>query len=200
MMIADDIKKLLKGTIDEKLEVIERRTNERMKTFLNTQEVPKEFETVVYEVSLKRFNRIGQEGMQSYSQEGLSMAFPDSDFSEYQNEIDEFKRKDQEELYKPKRGRFKSKYDPDLGEWVEGKPERTRTEANVTDIGTDRSVTIFGSVEEGVKVIRTQSLFSIPTFDYIEIEGKTWQQKTARNPAYRNSLIVQEVVPDEGTT
>lgn len=107
MMIADDIKKLLKGTIDEKLEVIERRTNERMKTLLNTQEVPKEFETVVYEVSLKRFNRIDQEGMQSYSQEGLSMAFPDSDFSEYQNEIDEFKRKDQEELYKPKRGRFK---------------------------------------------------------------------------------------------
>lgn len=104
MMIADDIKKLLKGTIDEKLEVIERRTNERMKTLLNTQEVPKEFETVVYEVSLKRFNRIGQEGMQSYSQEGLSMAFPDSDFSEYQNEIDEFKRKGQEELYKPKRG------------------------------------------------------------------------------------------------
>lgn len=78
-----------------------------MKALLNTQEVPKEFETVVYEVSLKRFNRIGQEGMQSYSQEGLSMAFPDSDFSEYQNEIDEFKRKDQEELYKPKRGRFK---------------------------------------------------------------------------------------------
>ncbi|MDU4834602.1 MAG: phage head-tail connector protein, partial [Enterococcus faecium] len=92
---------------DEKLEVIERRTSERMKTLLNTQEVPKEFETVVYEVSLKRFNRIGQEGMQSYSQEGLSMAFPDSDFSEYQNEIDEFKRKDKEELYKPKRGRFK---------------------------------------------------------------------------------------------
>ncbi|EOA3444921.1 phage head-tail connector protein [Enterococcus hirae] len=107
MTIAEDIKKLLKGTIDEKLEVIERRTKERMKTLLNTQEVPKEFETVVYEVSLKRFNRIGQEGMQSYSQEGLSMAFPDSDFSEYQNEIDEFKRKDQEELYKPKRGRFK---------------------------------------------------------------------------------------------
>ncbi|MGC2935899.1 phage head-tail connector protein, partial [Enterococcus faecium] len=58
-------------------------------------------------LSLKRFNRIGQEGMQSYSQEGLSMAIPDSDFSEYQNEIDEFKRKVQEELYKPKRGRFK---------------------------------------------------------------------------------------------
>lgn len=93
-----------------------------------------------------------------------------------------------------------SKYDPDLGEWVEGKPERIRTEANATDIGTDRSVTIFGSVEEGAKVIRTQPLFSIPAFDYIEIEGKTWQQVTARNPTYRNSLIVQEVVLDEGTT
>ena len=31
MTIAEDIKKLLKGTLDEKLEVIERRTNERMK-------------------------------------------------------------------------------------------------------------------------------------------------------------------------
>ncbi|EMW5544986.1 hypothetical protein AAFB30_002663 [Enterococcus faecium] len=93
-----------------------------------------------------------------------------------------------------------SKYDPDLGEWVEGKPERTRTEANVTDIGTDRSVTIFGSVEEGAKVIRTQPLFSIPEFDYIEFEGKTWQVTTARNPSFRNSLIVQEVIVDESTS
>ncbi|EOH38808.1 hypothetical protein [Enterococcus faecium] len=93
-----------------------------------------------------------------------------------------------------------SHYDPDLGEWIEDEPTITATEANVTDLGTNRSVAIFGSVEEGAKVIRTQPLFSIPTFDYIEIEGKTWQQTTARNPAYRNSLIVQEVVLDEGTT
>lgn len=93
-----------------------------------------------------------------------------------------------------------SKYDPDLGEWVEGKPERTRTEANVTDIGTDRSVTVFGSVKEGAKVIRTQPLFSIPEFDYIEFEGKTWQVTTARNPSFRNSLIVQEVIVDESTS
>ena len=44
--------------------------------------------------------------MQSYSQEGLSMAFPDSDFSEYQDEIEEYKNKELEEFYKPKRGRF----------------------------------------------------------------------------------------------
>ena len=90
--IANDVKKLLNGSLDEKLEIIERRT--------------KSFDSVVYEVTLKRFNRIGQEGMQSYSQEGLSMAFPDSDFSEYQDEIEEYKNKEIEELYKPKRGRF----------------------------------------------------------------------------------------------
>jgi hypothetical protein len=34
------------------------------------------------------------------------MAFPDSDFSEYESEIDSFKRKDDEDLYKPKQGGF----------------------------------------------------------------------------------------------
>ena len=105
MTIAEDIKKLLKGTLDEKLEVIERRTNERMKTLLNTQEVPKEFETVVYELSLKRFNRIGQEGMQSYSQEGLTMAFPDSDFSEYEKQINDYLNEEKEVQYKKLRGK-----------------------------------------------------------------------------------------------
>ena len=104
--IANDVKKLLNGSLDEKLEIIERRTKDRLQNILNVTELPKSFDSVVYEVTLKRFNRIGQEGMQSYSQEGLSMAFPDSDFSEYQDEIEEYKNKEIEELYKPKRGRF----------------------------------------------------------------------------------------------
>lgn len=107
MVIKDDVKKLLSGSTDDKLEVIERRTRERLASLLGVSVIPDSLEYIVFDVTNKRFNRVGQEGMQSYSQEGLSMAFPDSDFSEYQNEIDEFKRKDQEELYKPKRGRFK---------------------------------------------------------------------------------------------
>ena len=44
--------------------------------------------------------------MQSYSQEGLSMVFPDSDFSEYRREIDEFK--DQEKgLLGPRKGKVR---------------------------------------------------------------------------------------------
>ncbi len=107
MAIKDDVKKLLSGSTDDKLEVIEKRTRERLASLLGVSVIPDSLEYIVFDVTNKRFNRVGQEGMQSYSQEGLSMAFPDSDFSEYQNEIDEFKRKDQEELYKPKRGRFK---------------------------------------------------------------------------------------------
>ena len=33
-----------------------------------------------------------------------------------------------------------SHYDSDLGEWVEKEPTRTVFSANITDIGTDRSV------------------------------------------------------------
>ncbi|HFO0430191.1 TPA: hypothetical protein ACHIGN_000184 [Enterococcus faecium] len=90
-----------------------------------------------------------------------------------------------------------SKYDPDLGEWVEGKPERTRTEANVTDIGTDRSVTIFGDIRQGAKVIRTMPLFVVPEYDRILYEGKTYKDVTTRTPALRNSIIVQEVASNE---
>lgn len=86
-----------------------------------------------------------------------------------------------------------SHYDPELGEWVDGEAKRTGTVANVTDLGTERSVKVFGDVREGAKVIRTMPLFSLPEFDHIEIDGKTFKETTARNPSGRHSLIVQEV-------
>lgn len=104
MVIKDDVKKLLSGSTDDKLEVIERRTRERLASLLGVSVIPDSLEYIVFDVTNKRFNRVGQEGMSSYSQEGLSMAFPDSDFSEYASEIDDFKRKDDEELYKPRKG------------------------------------------------------------------------------------------------
>lgn len=93
-----------------------------------------------------------------------------------------------------------SYYDPDLGEYVQGENKETGTSANVTDLGTERSVKIFGDVKQGAKVIRTLPLFAIPKFDYIRFDGKTWQVVTHREPQERNSFIVQEVTVDESAT
>ena len=103
--IKGDVKKVLNGSIDDRLDVIERRTKERICVLLGVSAVPQIFEHIVYEVATKRFNRIGNEGMQSYSQEGLSMTFPDSDFDEYVREIAEFKDKEKG-LLGPKKGGF----------------------------------------------------------------------------------------------
>ncbi|WP_314209502.1 phage head-tail connector protein [Vagococcus salmoninarum] len=100
MSVLDDVKKLLSGQTDEQLEVINRRTTERVVSLIGLEsdnekykEVIAAVDTIIYEVSLKRFNRIGNEGMQSYSQEGLSISFPDSDFDEYKDEISRWRKK-----------------------------------------------------------------------------------------------------------
>lgn len=106
MSIKDDVKTLLTGDVDKQLEVIETRTQERLKQLLGgLEDVPTQLEYIVVDVSIKRFNRISNEGMQSYSQEGLSMTFPESDFDEYLKEIEAWKHKDDDDLYKPKRGK-----------------------------------------------------------------------------------------------
>lgn len=92
-----------------------------------------------------------------------------------------------------------TRYDPDLGEWIEAEPIKTVMVATVTDLGTTRSVEIFGDIEQGAKVIRTAPLVVLPEFDYIEFDGKHWKLVTHRAPSMRNTLIVKEVVVDEGT-
>ena len=91
MAVLDDVKTLLNGNKDDKLDVIERRTTERLCGLCDAEEIPPKLEFILFEVTMKRFNRIGNEGMTSYSQEGLTMAFPDSDFDEYSSEISAWK-------------------------------------------------------------------------------------------------------------
>lgn len=89
-------------------------------------------------------------------------------------------------------------YDTDLGEWIEKEPIVTETIANVTDLGTTRSVELFGDIKQGAKVIRTQPLFCIPkNWQYIKIDDKTYVLTTERQPQNRNSLIVEEVAISE---
>jgi hypothetical protein len=73
--VLNDVKLLLGlQTDDEKLDTIVRLTESRLKTLLSVQIIPDELEYIITEVSIKRFNRIGSEGVQTHSVEGESMS------------------------------------------------------------------------------------------------------------------------------
>lgn len=106
MSVTDDIKTLISGSVDDKLKVIERLTRDRLSVLMGIVGIPSEYEYIVSDVTLKRFNRIGNEGMTSYSQEGESISFPDSDFEEYMAEITEFKHLD-DDSYGARKGKVR---------------------------------------------------------------------------------------------
>ena len=61
------------------VEVIYNNIAERLLHRIKDTEVPAELEYIVDEATIRRFNRIGSEGMKSESVEGHSVTFDDSD-------------------------------------------------------------------------------------------------------------------------
>lgn len=59
----------------------------RLKTLLGGITPPESMDYIILEVAVKRFNRIGSEGISSHSVEGESLSFVDSDFDEFADEI-----------------------------------------------------------------------------------------------------------------
>lgn len=68
---------------DEVLKTIEELTLMQFSALSGSEDVPDNLDFIVVEVMVKRFNRLGSEGMASQSVEGLSMSFEQSDFEEY---------------------------------------------------------------------------------------------------------------------
>lgn len=91
--VTDTQKELLKNIV----ELVE----ERLKSYLpkKYQEIPQKLNYIVIEVSIKRFNRVGSEGMQSESVEGHSATYFAKDFDEYLEDIDRFLMEDDEDGY-----------------------------------------------------------------------------------------------------
>lgn len=75
----------------------------RFKLGLNASDAfPSELDWVALEVCVRRFNRLKNEGMSSYSQEGESITFQSDDFNDFQKDIDEWKANNNSKHVKPK--------------------------------------------------------------------------------------------------
>ncbi len=86
MMIIEQVKALLgisDDLQDNLLSVIQDMTEAHFKAYSNQDTIPGDLQYIIVEVMVKRFNRIGSEGMKSQKVEGLSMEFSVDDFLEY---------------------------------------------------------------------------------------------------------------------
>ena len=82
-------------SFDETLGLIIDNTNLQLKFKLGlkpTEMVPTELAYIPMEVCVKRFNRLKNEGMTSYSQEGETISFNSNDFDDFLDDIAEWKK------------------------------------------------------------------------------------------------------------
>lgn len=75
---------------DERLNLILKNTGQQLKVKLGGIDPPESLDYIILEVSIKRFNRIGSEGLSSHTFEGESLAFVDDDFNSFSEDIQSF--------------------------------------------------------------------------------------------------------------
>ncbi|MBS9335003.1 phage head-tail connector protein [Fructobacillus sp. M1-13] len=75
---------------DDVIQTLELMTRDQLAMMVDEQTVPQKLEPIVKNVVLARFNRLGNEGYSSYSQEGESISYPSSDFDEYSSTISRY--------------------------------------------------------------------------------------------------------------
>ena len=96
-MELSDLKTMLQIKDDKRddiLNLIVKNTTQALEFKLGlkvSEKVPKQLDYIALEVAIKRYNRLANEGMSSYSQEGESITFSANDFDEFMNDIDAWK-------------------------------------------------------------------------------------------------------------
>jgi hypothetical protein len=89
----EKVKKLLglkDNDKDDLLTSIINLVSDRLKLKIGAKSIPEELEYIVVEVSVSRFNRIGNEGMDSYTQTEESISYGNI-FADYEDEIEDWK-------------------------------------------------------------------------------------------------------------
>lgn len=87
---------------DDLLNLIITMTEQQFILFFKLDEVPVEYDFIILEVAIKRFNRIGNEGMETVSVEGHSIKFSTYDFNEYAHYFE-----NEEEMHTRKPGKVR---------------------------------------------------------------------------------------------
>jgi hypothetical protein len=72
---------------DSLLKLIVSSATARLKTLLGGLEPTEELDYIILDVCIRRFNRIGSEGMESHTVEGESITFSASDFAGFEDDI-----------------------------------------------------------------------------------------------------------------
>ena len=89
----DDLKTMLQLTTDKHdalLKLIIKNTKQALSFKLSLSEdesIPEDLAFIALEVCVRRYNRISNEGMASYSQEGQSITFNSPDFDDFMDDI-----------------------------------------------------------------------------------------------------------------
>ena len=89
-MLLNRVKILLGISENDELvhEIIEL-TKDKILNYINKTELPYELEFVLVELAIKRYNRIGSEGISSESIDGKSVSYED-DFESYKHHLDDY--------------------------------------------------------------------------------------------------------------
>ena len=77
------------------------------------------------------------------------------------------------------------------GDYEVGQTEKQEVFANVTNLGLEQVMTMFGSLDVDAKTVRIQEKYDAP-FDFIEIEGVSYRVQTSRLYRGKQTFIVRE--------